>query len=269
MKRLANVRPPRRLIRAFATDRYTHGHHASVVAQHAARTAENSAAFLLPYLASGDRLLDVGCGPGSITVGLARHVGPTGHVTAIDVVDEVVKQAAAAVQAEGLENTSCEVCSVYDLPFESASFDVVYAHQTLQHLSDPVGALASMLRVVKPGGYLALRDADYSSMLGQPTSPAIDEWRAIYRAVARRNGAEPDAGRHLVAWLIAAGLPLASIKYGASAVVYAPGQEPWRSSWGEAWAMRTRHSNFGMQAIEYGLSTPCPNEDRLPDLLTS
>ena len=245
-----------RFVRALTSDVYTHGHHASVVGQHAARTAENSAAFLLPHLKKGDRLLDVGCGPGSITVGLARQVGGTGHVTAIDVDAGVVGQAAAAVQAARLDNTSCEVCSVYDLPYEDDSFDVAYAHQTLQHLSDPVRALAAMCRVVKPGGLLAIRDADYASMLGHPHSPAIDEWRRIYREVARRNGAEPDAGRHLVSWLLQASLPADSISYGASAVVYSPRDEPWRTNWGRAWAERTRHSNFGRQAVDYGLATP-------------
>ena len=245
---------------------YTHGHHKAVVGQHAARTAENSAAFLLPHLSKGARVLDVGCGPGSITVGLARHVGPTGSVTAIDVVDGIVQQAAAAVRAAGLENTSCEVCSVNELPYAPGSFDVVYAHQTLQHLSDPVGALLEMRRVVRPGGIIAVRDADYSSMLGQPASPAIDEWRAVYRQVCMRNGAEPDAGRHLVSWLLAAGLPLDAIEYGASVVVYAPGQEPWRGNWGTAWAERTRHSDFGKQALAYDSNlsptpTPTPNPD--------
>ena len=95
--------------RALAGEAYTHGHHASVVAQHSARTAENSARFLLDHISGGDRILDVGCGPGSITVGLARRVGPTGRVVAIDVEPRIVKQAAATAQAAGLENISCRV----------------------------------------------------------------------------------------------------------------------------------------------------------------
>ena len=252
--------PVRLLSRGVRGDVYTHGHHASVVGQHSARTAENSAAFLLPHLTEGHRVLDVGCGPGSITVGLAQRVGPTGQITAIDNAEHMVQTTAQAAHTNGLDNVTCEVLSVYDLPYEPHSFDVVYAHQTLQHLSDPVAALVAMRRVVKPGGYMALRDADYSSMLAHPASPAIDEWRDVYRAVARRNGAEPDAGRQLVAWLLEAGVPLASVKYTAAAVTYAPGEEPWRSNWGNAWAERTRRSAFGKQAVEYGLATPAQLE---------
>lgn len=149
----------------LSTDVYTHGHDVSVVAQHAARTAENSAAFLLPHLRVGDRLLDVGCGPGSITMGLAKRVGSTGYTNAIDVDPGVVDQAAGALRTAGIENASCEVGSVYQLPYESDVFDVVHTHQTLQHLSNPVEALVEMIRVVKPGGLLAIREADYSVRL--------------------------------------------------------------------------------------------------------
>ena len=157
----------RRFVRApKSCSLYTHGHHKAVVGQHAARTAENSAAFLLPHLRKGDRVLDVGCGPGSITVGLARHVGPTGRVTAIDVVEGIVQQAAAAVRAAGLENTSCELCSVEAMPYGAGSFDVVYAHQTLQHLSDPVGALVAIRRVLRPGKHKnTQKDRDGSTRL--------------------------------------------------------------------------------------------------------
>ena len=241
--------------RRLSTGVYTHGHHASVICQHSARTAENSAAFLLPHLAEGAKVLDVGCGPGTITAGLARRVGPTGHVTAIDEAETVVQQAAAAASSAGLQNVSCSTVSVYDMPFKPASFDVVYAHQLLQHLSNPVDALRAMRRVVKPGGLIAVRESDYASMLGFPASPAIDEWRSLYCDVARRNGGEPDAGRHLVSWLTAAGCQLASIEFGASVVVYSPHNEPWRTNWGEAWAARTLHSNFGTRAVAYGLAT--------------
>lgn len=234
-------------------DRYTHGHHKSVVLQHAARTAENSAAFLLPELRVGQRLLDVGCGPGSITRGFAQRLGDSGHVTAVDTSQEVLQQAELATKDLG--NVTVQQASTYELPFDDASFDIAYAHQVLQHLSDPVRALQEMSRVVRPGGLVAVREADYASMLGNPELPGIDLWRSVYRATCRRNGAEPDAGRHLVKWARAAGFQLESLRYTNSVVCYGPSDQDFRRKWGLAWAERSRVS-FGKQAVEYGLASP-------------
>ncbi|MGD0692902.1 MAG: methyltransferase domain-containing protein, partial [Acidimicrobiales bacterium] len=79
-------------------DRYTHGHHESVLRSHTWRTAQNSAGFLLPHLKSGDRLLDVGCGPGTITMDLADLVAP-GPVVGIDRSPEVIGRAREAAEA--------------------------------------------------------------------------------------------------------------------------------------------------------------------------
>jgi ubiquinone/menaquinone biosynthesis C-methylase UbiE len=103
---------------------YTHGHDKSAVSQHAARTAENSAAYLLPHLHSNQKLLDVGCGPGSITVGLSERVD---SVFAVDNAAAVLAKAEQALQ--GRDNVTLLEASVYSLPFEDASFDIVHAHQ--------------------------------------------------------------------------------------------------------------------------------------------
>ena len=111
------------------------------------RTAENSAAYLLDSLRPGLDLLDVGCGPGTITVDLARRVAP-GKVIGIDRSDEVLTQA-AAYAAEQHVDVTFETGDVYALAYDDASFDVVHAHQVLQHLSDPVAALTEMRRVTR------------------------------------------------------------------------------------------------------------------------
>ena len=129
---------------------------------HRWRTAENSAAFLLPHLGSGLSLLDVGCGPGSITVELASRVG-SGEVIGIDVAKEVIAAAANEFASPERGNLRFAVRDAYELGFSDHRFDVVYARQVLQHLSDPVAALVEMRRVLKPGGLLAIRDADYGA----------------------------------------------------------------------------------------------------------
>lgn len=177
-----------------AAPRYTHGHHGSVLRSHGRRTAENSAAYLLPELREGMRVLDVGCGPGSITLDLAPRAGSAGQVIGIEVVEEPLEAARAAAAARGDTRTDFRLGDVYALDFADGEFDVVHAHQVLQHLADPVAALREMRRVTKPGGLVAVRDVDYGTCVWTPQLPALDHWLAVYDRVARSNDGEPNAG---------------------------------------------------------------------------
>ncbi|GII80516.1 hypothetical protein Sru01_54980 [Sphaerisporangium rufum] len=229
---------------------YTHGHHESVVRSHAWRTAANSAAYLLPHLRPGQALLDVGCGPGTITADLAELVAP-GPVTAIDPAESIVAQAREATGARGLANVTCQAADVYDLPYPPGSFDVVHAHQVLQHLADPVGALAAMRRVCRPGGVVAARDSDYAAFTWYPEVPALDEWLALYRRVARANGGEPDAGRRLLSWARRAGFT----DVVASASVWCFADPADRAWWSGMWADRILDSAIAGHAVSAGLAT--------------
>ena len=120
-------------------DTYTHGHPGVVVRSHAARTAENSCAYLLDRLTPGTSLLDVGCGPGSITADLAERVAP-GRVRGVEVVPGPLEQARAGAAARGLE-VEFAVDDGYALSDPDGTWDVVHAHQVLQHVSDPVAVL--------------------------------------------------------------------------------------------------------------------------------
>ena len=139
---------------------YSHGHHRSVVEDHARRTAQDSAAFLIPHIKPTDTILDLGCGPGTITADLAELV-PQGRVVGGDPVESVLKQAAEYAQSRGVSNVTFEKIDGNQLSFPDDSFDVVTCHQVLQHVKDPVGILKEMRRVVKPGGIVAAREADY------------------------------------------------------------------------------------------------------------
>lgn len=227
-------------------DTYTHGHHPSVLRSHTWRTVENSAAYLIPHLRPGSSLLDVGCGPGTITADLAQRVAP-GPVTGVDAAAEIIDQARAANQLDNLRFT---VDDGYHLSFPDDSFDIVHAHQVLQHLSDPVAALIEMGRVVRPDGVVAVRDADYGGMFWYPRLDGLDRWMALYQAVARHNRAEPDAGRRLPAWARAAGF--GAIAPSASTWCFAtPDDRRW---WGELWSRRVQESALATQAIDYGLA---------------
>lgn len=228
---------------------YLHGHHESVLRSHRRRRVEDSAAYLLPRLSREARVLDVGCGPGTITVGLAARV-PDGEVVGIDIEPKVIEEARAEPDAAKLPHLHFEVGDVTHLDYDDGSFDVVHAHQVLQHLADPVAALVEMRRVCRPAGLVAVRDADYGAMCWYPASEGMDAWQTLYRAVARQVGGEPDAGRHLVAWARRAGF--SGIEASASAWCFATPEE--REWWGGLWAERLTQSRFRDRAVAAGLA---------------
>lgn len=229
---------------------YTHGHHESVLASHSVRTAENSAAYLIPHLRPGLSLLDVGCGPGTITADLAALVAP-GVVTAIEPTEDALALAGHTVSDRAVPNVRLRTADVHQLDFPGDSFDVVHAHQVLQHVHDPVRALREMRRVCARDGVVAARDADYAAMTWFPEVPALDEWLALYRKVARRNSGEPDAGRRLLSWAREAGF--SEVRASASTWCYAtPAEREW---WGGSWSRRILESAIAEQAVSYGYAT--------------
>ncbi|WP_318011394.1 methyltransferase domain-containing protein [Actinotalea sp. M2MS4P-6] len=230
---------------------YTHGHAESVLRSHRARTAADSAAYLLPELRPGQRLLDVGCGPGTITLDLARAVAP-GEVVGVDASDAVLAEARLLADAAGdVPGLSFRAADAMALPFPDASFDVVHAHQVLQHLPDPVRALREMRRVVRPGGLVAVRDVDYATMTWAPASEGLAEWRELYREVANADGGEPDAGRYLAGWALQAGFASEDLTSSASAWAYAGAEATW---WAQVWADRATRSDFAQHARDHGLA---------------
>lgn len=235
---------------ADPTHRYLHGHHEAVLRSHRRRTAENSAAYLLPSLRPDATVLDVGCGPGTITAGLAARV-PAGTVIGLDAEPAIIDQARTEHGVGEHRNMSFVTGDTYRLGFEDATFDVVHAHQVLQHLGDPVAALAEMRRVCRPDGLVACRDADYAAMFWYPPSNAMDRWQALYQAVARSAGGEPDAGRHLAGWAAAA--RFSRVEVSSSMWSFASAEE--RTWWGELWAERVMASRFAEQATGTGLAT--------------
>lgn len=239
---------------------YTHGHHPAVVRSHTWRTAENSAGYLLGHLVAGQRLLDLGCGPGTITIDLAALVTP-GEVVGIDASGDVIDMATRNAEEASCSNVRFVTGDAYGLDAGEASFDVVHAHQLLQHLGDPIAALVEARRVLRPGGLLAVRDSDYGAFIWSPPDPRLDRWMQLYHHVTQHNGAQADAGRWLPAWVAQAGF--ADIRTSSSNWTFAdPELRAW---WGSLWAERVAASSFAEQAVDYGLST----EAELADLATA
>jgi ubiquinone/menaquinone biosynthesis C-methylase UbiE len=144
----------------------------------ALRTAANEGAFFLPFLRPGMRVLDVGCGFGSITLGLAERIAP-GEIVGLDFQPSQIAQAQVLAASRGQRNVRFDVADVYQLPFPDASFDAAFANTVLMHLNQPVRALTEMRRVLRPGGIVGIRDCDWGGRIHAPTTPLLDQWYAI------------------------------------------------------------------------------------------
>lgn len=229
---------------------YVHGYAASVRQSHAHRTVANSAAYLAPHLTPGTTVLDLGCGVGTITAGIAALVAP-GVVHAVDLDPGVLAQAREHTAGARLTNVEFTVGDVSALALKNDSVDVAHAHQVLQHLPDPVAALRELARVTRPGGLVAARDADYGGFTWYPAHPGLDRWLQLYHDVARRLGGEPDAGRRLVGWAHAAGLR--EVVATSSTWTYTAGSgADW---WAATWSERVVASGFAQHAVALGLAS--------------
>jgi ubiquinone/menaquinone biosynthesis C-methylase UbiE len=228
---------------------YSHGHHSSVVNSHARRTVKDSVAFLVPYIKAGSRILDVGCGPGSITVDVAQLAFP-GQVTGVDAVGSVLDQGRLLAKERNVENVDFQgPVDANALPFGDSTFDVVFCHQLLQHVNDPVGILKEMERIAKPGGIVAARESDYKSFAWYPEHTGLDKWSKVYELNARANGGEPNAGRVLHVWAKKAGLTPEHMKNTVTSWCYTGARA---TQWAEMWADRALHSGFHKTAVERG-----------------
>ena len=168
------------------------------------RNAGTHASYLLPHLRSGMRLLDFGCGPGNLTVGLAAAVHP-GEVHGIDMEESQIEMARCAASAGGHENATFHVGNVYELPFEDNYFDAAHCHAVLMHVPDTAAALSEVKRVLKPGGIIASREMIAGSSFSEPAGEHIPEAWATFGRLLSANGGHPEMGKELKRWLLGAG----------------------------------------------------------------
>lgn len=227
----------------YATD-----HHSSVLRTHSWRTAQNSMPFLLPHIKPSMRVLDVGCGPGTITLDIARLL-PNGHITGVEYSATPLASARALAASTSITNATFQQGDVHDLPFPDNHFDIVYAHQVLQHVSDPVKALREMKRVSKStAGIVAVRET--AGMHWYPPSEGIARWRDLYLRVARGKGGNPDPGGEIHAWARRAGWIRGEIQCGAGTWVFSEKAD--RAWWSGIWTERLTESGFVESAVGGG-----------------
>ncbi|GFF22546.1 uncharacterized methyltransferase C1B3.06c [Aspergillus udagawae] len=229
---------------------YTTDHSSSVLQTHGWRTLSNSASYILPYIQPDFQILDVGCGPGSMTVDFAKHV-PRGHVTGVEHVPEPLEAARALASSESAANVSFLVGDIHNLPFPDNTFDIVHAHQVLQHIADPVQAFKEMRRVAKQGGIVAVRES--ASLTWYPESEGITAWQELGERMSRAKGGNPHPGRFIHTWAKKGGFHRENIKTSAGSWCFSSPDE--RKYWGGSMEERARSSGFALMAVKEGFAT--------------
>ena len=234
---------------------YAFGYSPAAVGLMENRSAAMNAAFLLPELTADMSVLDIGCGPGSITVGLAESV-PSGRAVGLDIEPGQIELANARVKEMALPNCSFDVGSVLDLPYPDASFDVVYGHTILMQFGDPEPVLTEVKRVLKPGGMIAFRELDFAASLFGPPGSAIETvWLTLRRSILENDG-YPDIGRDLPSLCVNQGF---EVTWAKPVYFNAPTQKA-RSGIYAAMSNLWQQATFVEDAVRAGWMT---NADRL------
>jgi SAM-dependent methyltransferase len=229
------------------------------------RTVGTSAAFFVPHLQPGMRLLDCGCGPGSITVGLAEVVSP-GETIGLDLQSSQLERARLLAAEQSRSNVRFELGSVYELPFADSSFDAVFAHNLILHLADPLRALREVRRVLKDGGVVGIADDDLGTRLWEPQTPTLAEVSRILRLALQHHGGDGFRARHHRRLLLDAGFvrPVAGASLGTGGVWGTSEDTRLFAAW---YAEQLRSPSFVKLAIEQGWVDATTLEAMLAEVL--
>lgn len=213
---------------------YNKGYKKSISDTHATRTVDNSVRYITKVLKPEFKVLDVGCGPGSITIDIAKnYLTEGGSIIGVEPTKEIIDTANNLKQsiAVDLDNISFQIGSIYNLPFEDNTFDLVHAHQVIVHLEDPIKALKELARVAKPGKFVTVKDGDLESMIFDP--PKYDVL-GKYNIMSAKNRGSTDvkSGRKLLRRAIEAGYKSSNITTSSSTMLFT-GVEKEKRVWGE------------------------------------
>ena len=187
-----------------AKERYTLGYSSQTIQRLQQRTAAREADFLLPHLSAGMRLLDCGCGPGSITLGLAEAIAP-GGVVGVDIEPSEYRNAWRQAVKNAGTNLHFASADVYHLPFADNAFDAAFLHNVLSHLRRPLEVLRGIYRPLRPGGVIGISHPDFSGSLISPSDPLLERDHELYWRLVEHNGGNPAIGKHQRALLHDAG----------------------------------------------------------------
>lgn len=185
-------------------EQYTMGYGVASTSIMAVRTAKQHAPFFTSRLKPGMKVLDCGCGPGTVSLGLAEIVAP-GEVVATDIEESQLAIGRKEAERRALSNIRFERASIYELPFESNHFDAVFSSAVIGNLQEPVRGFEEIHRVLKDGGLVAIKEFDHGGDLLYPMDPVIGEGLALYDRLRRHYGHDPESGRKVFGYLQQAG----------------------------------------------------------------
>jgi len=183
---------------------YTMGYGPAAVALMGARSAQSHATFFVPHLKSGMKLLDCGCGPGTVTLGFAEIVAP-GSAVGTDIEASQMALATENAAKRRVDNVRFEVANIYELPFDDSSFDAVFMSALIGNLREPTRGLREAYRVLKPGGVIGVKEFDHGGDITYPLEPAMAKYDELYRRLRAENGHNGESGRMIGALLLEAG----------------------------------------------------------------
>ncbi len=205
-----------------ATPDYTMGYGEQIMQSQMRATAEKHATFLLPYLSPGLRLLDFGCGPGAISLGLARAIAP-GEMHGVDMDESLIERARSAASSQDCDNANFQVGDITALAFEDDFFDVAHCRNVLMHVPDTSAVLSEIKRVLKPGGIIACREMICGSSFSHPDSGMMRRSWEMFEDLLEANDGHPQMGKDLKGHIQKAGF--VDIGINASFSVYTSPEE--------------------------------------------
>ncbi len=186
------------------TEQYSGGYAKHTLNEFSKRSLEREGAFFKDYIKTGQTILDVGCGPGSLSLQLAKKVGPQGFVHAIDVQSE-------QFPSKHAENIHFQQASIYELPFATGTFDAILAHAVLYHLPDQHTALLELKRILKPAGILGIRDAEFGGDVCFPEVKDLEFAWTVVEACFNTAGSDIYFGRKQASSLLKAGFEIVTL----------------------------------------------------------
>ena len=214
------------------------------------RDAHEVADFLVPRLSEGMSVLDCGCGPGPITLGLAEIVSP-GRVVGIDIEPTMIDRANQLAAESGADNVEFRVADIYDLPFGDGEFDVVFSSAVTEHLSDSVRALREIRRVTRPGGLGAVIRTDWSFPFIVPECPELSKFFELFEGGFNRIGGSLNRGRFLRSDMREAGFDVVEFEVRLSHLL---GQDAASAS-AETYVAWIENIPLFQESIELGITT--------------